>query len=243
MPSWPLMPTPMCAAWIMPTSLAPSPMASVMRPLSLTSPVTSAFCRGDTRQHTTDVHPLPSDRKMRARSGSSAKDSERPSMTSPTSMSAVSATSHFALPSSSCFFTLARPSRSNSSRVISRSLSCFTRSLMLTTTSSMSSRRRLHAWPMLMAVSCLSPVSTHTAMPARISCSMHCGTPSCSLSSMAVAPSRMSSFSMISAVASIFSSRFSSDCAAAVYVLFHSAYCASLSSRLARHSVRSPLDA
>ena len=46
----------MCAAWIIPTSLAPSPMASVVRPLSFTKPVTSAFCNGDTLQHTTDVH-------------------------------------------------------------------------------------------------------------------------------------------------------------------------------------------
>jgi hypothetical protein len=29
-------PPPMCAAWIMPTSFAPSPIASVMRPLSST---------------------------------------------------------------------------------------------------------------------------------------------------------------------------------------------------------------
>lgn len=43
----------MCAFWIMPTSLAPSPMASVMSPLALTRAVTCAFCSGDTRQHTT----------------------------------------------------------------------------------------------------------------------------------------------------------------------------------------------
>eukprot|EP00959_Pyramimonas_sp_CCMP1952_P068200 1423338-Pyramimonas_sp.AAC.1 len=37
----------------MPTSLAPSPMASVFTPRCLTSATTSAFCSGDMRQHTT----------------------------------------------------------------------------------------------------------------------------------------------------------------------------------------------
>ena len=44
MPSFPEMPTPMCAAWIIDTSLAPSPIDSVTLPaLSRTSRVTSAF--------------------------------------------------------------------------------------------------------------------------------------------------------------------------------------------------------
>mmetsp|Transcript_20084 Transcript_20084/g.50048 ORF Transcript_20084/g.50048 Transcript_20084/m.50048 type:complete len:201 (-) Transcript_20084:2312-2914(-) len=200
----------------MPTSLAPSPMASVMRPLSFTRLVTSAFCSGDTRQHTTEVQPLPRERNRCASSFSRAKDSDRPSITSAMSTSFFSAVSHFLIPSISCCRTASRPKSWNSCRVISRSLSCLTSSLMLTTWRSMSLRISEHACPMLIAVSCLSPVSTHTEMPARIICSMHHGTPSCSLSSIAVAPTRKRSFSMSSAMASIFSSRFSSDCAAAV---------------------------
>ncbi len=50
---------PMCASWIMLTSLAPSPMPSVMTPVLLTSAVTRAFCLGDTRQHTTAAHARP----------------------------------------------------------------------------------------------------------------------------------------------------------------------------------------
>jgi hypothetical protein len=46
-PSLPLMPQPMCAAWIMPTSLAPSPMPSVMAfALYLTSLVTCSSPEG-----------------------------------------------------------------------------------------------------------------------------------------------------------------------------------------------------
>ena len=90
----------------------------------------------------------------------------------------------------------------------------------------MSSLINAHACAMLMAVSCLSPVSTHTAIPPRIICSIVSGTPSWSLSSMAVAPTRKRSFSMISAAAWSFSSRFSRLCAASVYVTFHASYSA-----------------
>ena len=48
--STPEMPTPTCAAWIMLTSLAPSPIASKIEFwFFLTSLTTSAFCNGDTR--------------------------------------------------------------------------------------------------------------------------------------------------------------------------------------------------
>jgi len=49
-----------------------------------------------------------------------------------------------------------------------------------------SSVMRLQANAMLMAVSILSPVSTHSLMPAAARILMQSGTPSCSLSSMAV---------------------------------------------------------
>mmetsp|Transcript_14832 Transcript_14832/g.62611 ORF Transcript_14832/g.62611 Transcript_14832/m.62611 type:complete len:244 (-) Transcript_14832:2140-2871(-) len=243
MPSWPLMPTPMCAAWIMPTSFAPSPMASVIFPESFTRPVTSAFCKGLTRQHTTETHPVPKDKKSGASVGSSANARLRPSITTPMSRSRAEHSSHAAMPFLICAATEARPLLSKSSLEIARSLSSLIKSLMLITCTSMSSRNNEHACPMLIAVSCLSPVKTQTATPARMSCSMHPGTPSCSLSSMAVAPSNSSSVSITSAHASIFSSRFSRLCAAAVYVSFQDAYSALESSRFARHSVRKPLAA
>ena len=53
--SRPMIPKPMCASWIMDTSLTPSPMAAVTgRPGELlTSLMTSDFCSGDRRQQTT----------------------------------------------------------------------------------------------------------------------------------------------------------------------------------------------
>lgn len=81
----------------------------------------------------------------------------------------------------------------------------------------------LQDMPMLIAVSCLSPVRTHTyslsapgstqmtnkrtLMPAICSVWMVSGTPSWSLSSMAVAPSRNKSLSMSSAALSSASPR------------------------------------
>ena len=54
MPSWPEMPTPTCAIWIIDTSFAPSPIASVIASrLSLTRLTTCAFCSGVARHATT----------------------------------------------------------------------------------------------------------------------------------------------------------------------------------------------
>jgi len=49
MPSCPLMPTPTCAAWIMLTSLAPSPMLSVTLPAP--SRISAVTCRGPRDSH------------------------------------------------------------------------------------------------------------------------------------------------------------------------------------------------
>ncbi|RUS19671.1 hypothetical protein BC937DRAFT_87123 [Endogone sp. FLAS-F59071] len=75
---------------------------------------------------------------------------------------------------------------------------------------------RLDANPMLMAVSSLSPVSTQTLMLALRSNSIACGTPSCNLSSIAVAPNSMRSRSISSYAASTLSALFSSDVDAAL---------------------------
>mmetsp|Transcript_24344 Transcript_24344/g.91943 ORF Transcript_24344/g.91943 Transcript_24344/m.91943 type:complete len:476 (-) Transcript_24344:383-1810(-) len=72
--------------------------------------------------------------------------------------------------------------------------------------SPMASVSSLQVRPMLIAVSTLSPVSTHVLMPARARSEMVCGTPSCSLSSMAVAPTSSRSRSYFSATRSSASS-------------------------------------
>ena len=60
---------------------------------------------------------------------------------------------------------------------------------------------------MLMAVSCLSPVMTQTLMPASSRVATASGTPSCSLSSMAVTPTRRRPASTSPATAASASSR------------------------------------
>mmetsp|Transcript_45694 Transcript_45694/g.120431 ORF Transcript_45694/g.120431 Transcript_45694/m.120431 type:complete len:355 (+) Transcript_45694:2095-3159(+) len=104
-----------------------------------------------------------------------------------------------------------------------------------------------HANAMLIAVSSLSPVSTHTAMPARDMSAIAVGTPDCSLSSMAVEPSSVRSFSImpISRSISLGSSRsfFSSSVAephAAMYSECHRSNDASSTSLQPSTSVRSP---
>lgn len=55
-PSFPLIPTPICASMIMDTSFAPSPIAKVIQlPLDLNMLTTSAFCFGLILQQTTDL--------------------------------------------------------------------------------------------------------------------------------------------------------------------------------------------
>ena len=61
-----------------------------------------------------------------------------------------------------------------------------------------SSVKSWHEYPILMAVSCLSPVRTHNLMFAAAKFAIHWGTPSWSLSSMAVVPTRISCCSISS---------------------------------------------
>ena len=108
MPSTPLMPTPISASWIMPTSFAPSPIAKVVFPVpSFASLViwqknnqdncnvwetnkivlkvygifhTSAFCLGETRQQITDAQTTASARNWYLASSFKAYVSVFPSM-------------------------------------------------------------------------------------------------------------------------------------------------------------------
>ena len=75
-PSLPDTPMPMCASWIIDTSLAPSPIASVIgcgTMFAFTSRTMSAFCIGETRQATTAVQSATIDRKRRRSALSSSQ--------------------------------------------------------------------------------------------------------------------------------------------------------------------------
>ena len=74
-----------------------------------------------------------------------------------------------------------------------------------------SSLSNLHDIPILMAVSCLSPVKTQILIPACCKVWIVSETPSCNLSSIAVAPSKNKSFSINSAAASNLSLRLSNE--------------------------------
>ena len=81
-----------------------------------------------------------------------------------------------------------RSAASATSFVLVRPSNSLTRASSDTTYCTMPVVSRLQAMPMLMAVSCLSPVSTQMEIPALARLSIASGTPSCSLSSMAVHP-------------------------------------------------------
>mmetsp|Transcript_19224 Transcript_19224/g.55149 ORF Transcript_19224/g.55149 Transcript_19224/m.55149 type:complete len:233 (-) Transcript_19224:754-1452(-) len=76
--------------------------------------------------------------------------------------------------------------------------------------------------PMLRAVSNLSPVSTHRLMPAFLKLTIVSGTPSCNLSSIAVAPARSRFTSISSATLASSAARSPRDLAALSNVFFHS---------------------
>ena len=150
-----------------------------------TAVITSAFCMGETRQQITDLHDTAMSRKSFRHSGLSAWYSAFPSTTSPIGFSFPTAS-----PNSTRYFITASLTKSN--------VGCFN------SISLMSGVNRLHDRPMLMAVSILSPVSTHTFMPAFKSVAIHSGTPAWRRSSMALAPRRMRSFSISSFTAAIY---------------------------------------
>lgn len=88
------------------------------------------------------------------------------------------------------------------------------------------------------AVSSLSPVATHTLIPARFKSAIVSGTPSWRLSSIAVAPSNRKSRSISSETDSISSSRFSSAIVASWYRSFHDAYSSSAQKSVHQHAKR-----
>mmetsp|Transcript_6500 Transcript_6500/g.11221 ORF Transcript_6500/g.11221 Transcript_6500/m.11221 type:complete len:277 (+) Transcript_6500:835-1665(+) len=232
-PSCPLMPTPTCAAWIMATSLAPSPMAKVRLPLRRTSVVMSAFCLGATRQQMTERHSMAMERNSALRSGSaSTGPSAPPTMTiaAPASCSSGFSSRRSVWHAWSAWKTRVAGSCSSSSRSIS--------------SSNMRLLSRPVADPIFFAVSFLSPVRIHTLRFAFMSCSSVSGTPSCSLSSTAVDPNTSRSLSISSASLALIASRsLRSAVLASIHAAFHASYSFAGMVRLARMSVRNPADA
>ncbi|KAH3667397.1 hypothetical protein OGAPHI_003046 [Ogataea philodendri] len=150
-PSIPLMPTPTWAAWIIETSLAPSPIASNRAFFfRFTRRTTRAFCSGETRQQITALQRTAISRSRSSRSDSKAKPSDFPSMTKANELM------------SSCDNWLLRKISALSSKfsLVSRLDSSFTINRFMSSLSS------LQLIPMLIAVSCLSPVNTQTLIPA-----------------------------------------------------------------------------
>mmetsp|Transcript_9554 Transcript_9554/g.24922 ORF Transcript_9554/g.24922 Transcript_9554/m.24922 type:complete len:245 (-) Transcript_9554:1857-2591(-) len=208
------------------TSLAPSPMLSVMG-CGLTPRRTMVtiwrFWSGETRHATTALH-------MRAN----------------LSMSAV-------MPASSMIVSRALPVTMRARCSVSWPIRswCLVRhpaSCCLTSasvsplmySSVISSRSNWHANPMFSAVSCLSPVSTQILTPALARVAMASGTPTWSLSSMAVAPTTTMSLSTSSAALSSAPSLSSSAVVAALCTASHAAHSSSESSFFPSTSVRSP---
>mmetsp|Transcript_7012 Transcript_7012/g.17725 ORF Transcript_7012/g.17725 Transcript_7012/m.17725 type:complete len:470 (-) Transcript_7012:1003-2412(-) len=222
MPSCPYMPMPTCAFCSMGTSLAPSPTASVMVSSRLrTMDTTAHFCMGVTRQHTTEMQRL----VRRYSSPVASREGRRCSSDTPSITSANAVSSPFS--------TAAMHSRTALMAASSVKQSC-------TFTTVMSVVIRLHASLMLMAVSILSPVRTHTFTPACSSDAMASGTPSCSLSSIADTPSTVSPCSTSSASAACASCRPWICSAAASHRANHSWKAPGSSSRYATYSTRRP---
>mmetsp|Transcript_79386 Transcript_79386/g.227778 ORF Transcript_79386/g.227778 Transcript_79386/m.227778 type:complete len:207 (-) Transcript_79386:1823-2443(-) len=186
-PSLPAMPTPTCASWIMGTSLAPSPTESVTgcgEMPSRTRRTICAFCAGLTRH---------------------AMSTELPWAMS----SNCSLVSSLSMKTCNAFPEIMSAFRPGSSK--SQSLWSSSRFIVPSSSSmmrkSMEGVSTLVLKPMFRAVSNLSPVRTQSLMPAARIFSMVSGTPSWSLSSIAVVPKMSKLTSMSSATSANFCSR------------------------------------
>mmetsp|Transcript_16212 Transcript_16212/g.33275 ORF Transcript_16212/g.33275 Transcript_16212/m.33275 type:complete len:209 (-) Transcript_16212:2063-2689(-) len=177
------------------TSLAPSPIASVITGgfvrLSLTSFTTSAFCFGLTLQQMQTSQCRAKSRNSILTSSLRARVRVAPSMTIACLPSSFSFGGSLP-PTPTSFIMISIMCCFNSTTVKAPERMCMFMSCMSS----------LQEKPMLIAVSCLSPVRTQSFMPASAKVSIASGTPSCSLSSMAVAPTSVSPTSTSSARAS-----------------------------------------
>jgi len=97
--------------------------------------------------------------------------------------------------------------------------------------------------PMLIAVSILSPVSTHTLMPAYLAKWIVSGTSSCNLSSIAVEPISLKPTSILASTSATFSSLFYKASLAFWDSAFQILYSSSVISLFATNNVLSPCSA
>mmetsp|Transcript_30716 Transcript_30716/g.30207 ORF Transcript_30716/g.30207 Transcript_30716/m.30207 type:complete len:236 (-) Transcript_30716:624-1331(-) len=221
-PSRPLMPMPTCALVIMLTSLAPSPMArEVMAGYCLRSIMTtSAFCLGETRQHSTDC-------AVEHRSKNSSR-----------TLSFCVILKSVSPPTTTLVFVLAISFWSRMKPVIWIMTSWLV--VASTTKISMSCSSSAQEYPMLMAVSTLSPVNTHSLIPAFRMNAIVSATSSCSRSSIAVAPTNVNECSNFSAARASITSRFEKFNIADLYSSFQASYSSSESVFSPTSRVRRP---
>mmetsp|Transcript_78837 Transcript_78837/g.198079 ORF Transcript_78837/g.198079 Transcript_78837/m.198079 type:complete len:230 (+) Transcript_78837:2284-2973(+) len=189
------MPTPTCASCIIGTSLAPSPIESVTGVGEMpvrTSRTIHAFCNGETRQAMTTLQRVATSKKGPPKPNSDTCSSELPVTIRATSLpSEIAPSAIAAIPTSSALSSSAStaavppPAPEPMSRIMT----------------SISSLRTFVLYPIFLAVSNLSPVSTQSFTPAPRRRTMVSATPTCSLSSMPVAPKISSCASKRSAAA------------------------------------------
>mmetsp|Transcript_32645 Transcript_32645/g.87641 ORF Transcript_32645/g.87641 Transcript_32645/m.87641 type:complete len:220 (+) Transcript_32645:292-951(+) len=212
------MPTPTCASWIMGTSLAPSPMDIVtgvgLIP-SRTKRTISAFCNGDTRHAMTTSH-------CTARYKNSCFFAE----------SAIIDPRAAPVTNIPCFLHERHvpPAPRSTSPLTSRSMMKM----------SMSSSSTFEVIPMSRAVSSLSPVNTHSLMPAALMLTMVSGTSSCNLSSTAVTPTISIFCSISSATSANAPSRFRKAFSASRNFIIHASTSSRVKVRLASNRVLNP---
>lgn len=194
-PSFPTIPTPISAAWIIATSLPPSPIERQTFPVySLMASVTRAFWVGEHLQHTTAGAAHDTYKKF-SFWNSSATLRDWPSMTN--------------------IQFYCRPNWFNSFCSMSES------SISLITNISWVGVFKLVEMAIHCAVSTLSPVNIHIYIPAFLNASMVGWISSWSISSTPVIPNNSISYSKISMALEHFRSRSSRLFLASSYCCFH----------------------
>mmetsp|Transcript_46255 Transcript_46255/g.83336 ORF Transcript_46255/g.83336 Transcript_46255/m.83336 type:complete len:223 (-) Transcript_46255:375-1043(-) len=218
----------------MATSFAPSPIASDILPFPANFTISTRlrFCCGERRQQIHAFAPIATLHKICFASASSLP--ELPSAMRKTCSTKAPSSTKAGMAAGFAFWIVSRAAfsmlKAISSEVAPASF-----------TSDVSASTRLQDLAISMAVSVLSPVSIQTWTFISFSFWMASGTPSCSLSSMAVSPKKSSPCSSLAAQAVMRRSRSAPPAErAASYSLFHSSNSASSNVFWAITKVRNP---
>mmetsp|Transcript_36705 Transcript_36705/g.110928 ORF Transcript_36705/g.110928 Transcript_36705/m.110928 type:complete len:243 (-) Transcript_36705:254-982(-) len=233
------------------TSLAPSPIASVtgegLTPL-LTRCTSSDFCNGATRHAMTTEHRSATSRNCCVRAVITYLVFLRRNRDLPDTSACTAPPAGPALICSRAWPVTINaatvPASAAARDLLSISASCsgsvgpslYTSNTMM----SISLLRTRVLKPIFLAVSNLSPVSTHSLMPASRIRTMVCWTPTCSLSSMALTPTISRPCSIFSAAAASASSRFVIAVCAARYSVRHDSNSSGRKTRRPSTNVRKP---